>query len=81
MRYDAPSTPIHQLNRKWVWSIKMEVFRPWTLQFFEIFNFCFHTGLEHHALRCIVDADATTKPEVGVERQNGGFPSLDSTIF
>ena len=58
----------------------MEVFRPWTLQFFEIFYF-FHTGLEHHALRCAVDADATTKPEVGVERQNGGFPSLDSTIF
>ena len=59
----------------------MEAFRPWTLNFFEIFYFFFRTGLEHHELRCTVDADATTKPEVGVERQNGGFPSLDSTIF
>ena len=39
------------------------------LQFFEILKKNFHTGFEHHALRCTVDADATTKPEVGVECQ------------
>ena len=26
MRYDAPSTPMRQLNRKWAWSVKMENF-------------------------------------------------------
>ena len=80
MRYDAPSTPMRQLNRKWAWDVKIEVFRPWTLQFLEIFYLFFHTGLEHYALRFSINADATTKPEVSGDRQNGGFPSLDFTI-
>ena len=50
-------------------SIKMQVFRPWTLHFFEIFYSFFHTALDHHALRYTINAFAITEAEVGVECQ------------
>ena len=65
-------------------SVKMEVFRPWTLHFFETFYFFFHRALHHHALRCTIDAVAKIKPEVGVARQNsvnGCFSSLEIFYF
>ena len=36
----------------------------------KFFIFCVHTPLDHRALRYTVNVVITTKPEVGVERQN-----------
>ena len=72
MPYDAPSPSSQKINRKCACSAKtaskQRFFIPGLYNFLKFFIF-FHTGLEHHALRCTVDANATTKPEVGVEHQ------------
>ena len=50
----------------------------------KFFIFFVHSALHHHARRCTIDAVAKIKPEVGVAHQNsvnGGFSSLDSTIY
>ena len=48
-------------------SVKMEVFRLWTLHYFEIFYLFFHSALHHDALRCTIDDVAKIKPEVGTK--------------
>ena len=60
-------------------SVKMEVFRPWTLLFLKKKNF--HTPLDHRALQYTVNAVTTTKLEVGVERQNSVHTPLDHHVL
>ena len=49
--------------------VKLQVFRLWTLQFFEIFFDILQETSEHHGPPFIITAVSTTKPKMGVEHQ------------
>ena len=71
---DRSSPSLQPLHRKWAWSVKMQVFRPWTPEFV---NFLFAPWATIHHLH-----QPWTRSGRGASktRQNAGFSSLDSTV-
>ena len=73
MRYDAQSTPTLQLNRKWAWSAKTaskcRFFISRLLKFLKIHFDILQEASTDNGPPFTVAVDATTKLEVGMERQ------------